>query len=89
MAPLLWVVLSEIFPARVRGAAMSIAALAHWVGNFTLTFSFPTIKESLGWANNFWLYGMICLLGFVVLKMVLPETKGKTLEEIEKQFVDK
>lgn len=89
LAPLLWVVLSEIFPARVRGAAMSIAALAHWVGNFTLTFSFPTIKESLGWANNFWLYGLICLLGFVVLKMVLPETKGKTLEAIEKQFIRK
>ena len=88
LAPLLWVVLSEIFPTRVRGAAMSIAALAHWVGNFTLTFSFPTIKENLGWANNFWLYGLICLLGFFVLKMVLPETKGKTLEEIEKQFIN-
>ncbi|PSL01677.1 sugar porter family MFS transporter [Cecembia rubra] len=89
LAPLLWVVLSEIFPTRVRGAAMSIAALAHWVGNFTLTFSFPTIKENLGWANNFWLYGLICLLGFFVLKWVLPETKGKTLEEIEKQFINK
>lgn len=89
LAPLLWVVLSEIFPTRVRGAAMSIAALAHWVGNFTLTFSFPTIKENLGWANNFWLYGLICLLGFFVLKRVLPETKGKTLEEIEKEFVNK
>jgi sugar porter (SP) family MFS transporter len=89
LAPLLWVVLSEIFPTRVRGAAMSIAALAHWVGNFTLTFSFPTIKENLGWANNFWLYGLICLLGFFVLKLVLPETKGKTLEEIEKQFINK
>ncbi len=89
LAPLLWVVLSEIFPTRVRGAAMSIAALAHWVGNFTLTFSFPTIKENLGWANNFWMYGLICLLGFFVLKLVLPETKGKTLEEIEKQFINK
>lgn len=89
LAPLLWVVLSEIFPTRVRGAAMSIAALAHWVGNFTLTFSFPTIKENLGWANNFWLYGLICLFGFFVLKMVLPETKGKSLEEIEKELINK
>ncbi|RZS96499.1 sugar porter family MFS transporter [Cecembia calidifontis] len=89
LAPLLWVVLSEIFPTKVRGAAMSIAALAHWVGNFTLTFSFPTIKENLGWANNFWLYGLICLFGFFVLKMVLPETKGKTLEEIEKELINK
>ncbi|MGY6743966.1 MAG: sugar porter family MFS transporter [Cecembia sp.] len=86
LAPLLWVVLSEIFPTKIRGAAMSIAALAHWVGNFTLTFSFPVIKESLGWANNFWLYGLICVVGFIVLKLVLPETKGKSLEQIEKQF---
>lgn len=87
LAPLLWVVLSEIFPNRIRGAAMSIAAFAHWVGNFTLTFSFPTIKENLGWANNFWLYGLICAVGFVVLYFILPETKGKTLEEIEHELV--
>ncbi|MEM9829236.1 MAG: sugar porter family MFS transporter [Bacteroidota bacterium] len=87
LAPLLWVVLSEIFPNRIRGAAMSIAAFAHWVGNFTLTFSFPTIKENLGWANNFWLYGLICAVGFVVLYLILPETKGKTLEEIEHELV--
>lgn len=88
LAPLLWVVLSEIFPNRIRGAAMSIAAFAHWVGNFTLTFSFPAIKENLGWANNFWLYGIICAIGFSVLYFVLPETKGKTLEQIEKDLVD-
>jgi SP family sugar porter-like MFS transporter len=87
LAPLLWVVLSEIFPNRIRGAAMSIAALAHWVGNFSLTFTFPAIKENLGWANNFWLYGVICAAGFIVLYFILPETKGKTLEEIEQQIV--
>lgn len=87
LAPLLWVVLSEIFPNRIRGAAMSIAALAHWVGNFTLTFTFPAIKDSLGWASNFWLYGLICAFGFLVLWFILPETKGKTLEEIERQIV--
>lgn len=88
LAPLLWVVLSEIFPNRIRGAAMSIAAFAHWVGNFTLTFSFPTIKENLGWANNFWLYGLICALGFFILFRILPETKGKTLEQIEHELID-
>lgn len=89
LAPLLWVVLSEIFPNRIRGAAMSIAALAHWIGNFSLTFTFPAIKENLGWANNFWLYGLICAVGFIVLYFILPETKGKTLEEIELQVVKK
>jgi SP family sugar porter-like MFS transporter len=86
LAPLLWVVLSEIFPTKVRGAAISIGALAHWLGNFTLTYFFPAIKENLGWANNFWLYGMICALGFVVIWRILPETKGKTLEQLEKEL---
>ncbi|MDR7130039.1 SP family sugar porter-like MFS transporter [Algoriphagus sp. 4150] len=87
LAPLLWVVLSEIFPTRIRGAAISIGALAHWVGNFTLTYFFPAIRENLGWANNFWLYGAICAFGFLVIYFVLPETKGKSLEEIEKELV--
>lgn len=86
LAPLLWVLLSEIFPSKVRGAAISVGALAHWVGNFTLTYFFPAIKENLGWANNFWLYGVICLLGFVILWFALPETKGKSLEELEKEL---
>ncbi|RIW12402.1 MFS transporter [Algoriphagus lacus] len=86
LAPLLWVVLSEIFPTRVRGAAISIGALAHWIGNFTLTYYFPAIKENLGWANNFWLYGVICAVGFLVIWWILPETKGKTLEQLEKEL---
>ena len=86
LAPLLWVLLSEIFPTRVRGAAISIGALAHWIGNFTLTYFFPAIKENLGWANNFWLYGAICAFGFLVLWKVLPETKGKSLEQLDREL---
>lgn len=86
LAPLLWVLLSEIFPTRVRGAAISIGALAHWIGNFTLTYFFPAIKENLGWANNFWLYGAICAMGFLILWKVLPETKGKSLEELDREL---
>jgi len=84
LAPVVWVILSEIFPNRIRGAAMSLAAVALWIGNFSLTFSFPTIKLNLGWSLNFWLYAIICGIGFVVLWYKLPETKGKSLEEIEK-----
>ena len=86
LAPLFWVVLSEIYPNRIRGAAMSIGATAHWLANFALTFSFPTIKERIGWANNFWLYGLICFIGFLVLYRYLPETKGKSLEDIEREL---
>lgn len=87
LAPVVWVILAEIFPNRIRGAAMSAAAMALWVGNFSLTFTFPAIKESLGWANNFWLYGAICALGFVVLYITLPETKDKSLEQIESELM--
>jgi sugar porter (SP) family MFS transporter len=83
LAPVVWVILSEIFPNRIRGAAMSVAAVALWIGNFSLTFSFPTIKENLGWTLNFWLYAIICLIGYLVISKKLPETKGKSLEEIE------
>jgi sugar porter (SP) family MFS transporter len=86
LAPIVWVILSEIFPNRIRGAAMSLSALVLWIGNFSLTYTFPSIKESLGWDYNFWLYGGICLLGFVILYFILPETKNKTLEEIEKEL---
>ena len=87
LAPIVWVILSEIFPNRIRGAAMSITATALWIGNFSLTFTFPSIKENLGWTLNFWLYAIICIIGFVVILYKLPETKGKSLEQIEKQII--
>ncbi|HEX8038805.1 MAG TPA: sugar porter family MFS transporter [Chryseosolibacter sp.] len=86
LAPVVWVILSEIFPNRIRGAAMSLAAVTLWIGNFSLTFTFPSIKEALGWSLNFWLYAAICMAGFLVIYLKLPETKGRSLEEIEKQL---
>lgn len=83
LAPVVWVILSEIFPNRIRGAAMSLAAVSLWIGNFSLTFTFPSIKENLGWTLNFWLYALICFIGLVIVTYKLPETKGKSLEEIE------
>ena len=67
-------------------AAMSLAAVVLWIGNFSLTFTFPSIKEGLGWSLNFWLYALICIVGFVVMYYKLPETKGKSLEQIEKEL---
>ncbi|KAA6307930.1 hypothetical protein EZS27_040396, partial [termite gut metagenome] len=88
LAPIVWVILSEIFPNRIRGAAMSLSAVVLWIGNFSLTFTFPAIKEYLGWANNFWLYGVICLSGFFILYFILPETKNKSLEQIEQELIN-
>jgi SP family sugar porter-like MFS transporter len=88
LAPIVWVLLSEIFPNRIRGAAMSIAVFSLWVGCFTLTYSFPTLNERLGSARTFWVYGLICAAGFTFVLFVLPETKGKSLEAIERELVD-
>jgi SP family sugar porter-like MFS transporter len=88
LAPITWVLLSEIFPNRIRGAAMSVSVFALWVGCFTLTYSFPLLNQSLGPAGTFFIYAVICLFGFFYVKSHLPETKGKTLEQIEKELVD-
>jgi len=83
LAPVTWVVISEIFPNRIRGAAMSIAVAALWVASFILTYTFPLFNHSLGAAKTFWIYAAICVAGFLFIRARLPETKGKTLEQIE------
>jgi MFS family permease len=88
LAPVVWVVLSEIFPNRIRGAAMSVAVFALWTGCFTLTYSFPWLNSKLGAAGTYWLYAGICFAGFFYVRARLPETKGKTLEVIERELVD-
>ena len=88
LAPITWVILSEIFPNRIRGGAMSVSVSALWVGCFTLTYAFPHLVEGLGIGGTFWLYSAICAAGFAFILIRLPETKGKTLEDIERQLVD-
>lgn len=86
LAPITWVVLSEIFPNRLRGLAMSIATLSLWIASFVLTFTFPILNNALGAYGTFWVYSGICILGYLFIKGKLPETKGKSLEEIEMEL---
>lgn len=86
LAPVIWVILSEIFPNKIRGTAMSVATTSLWVASFILTFTFPLLNSALGAAGTFWVYALICLGGFIFVFKKLPETKGKTLEEIEDYF---
>lgn len=86
LAPVVWVVLSEIFPVRIRGAAMAVATFFLWVACFLLTYTFPFLNEWLGASGTFWIYGIICFAGFLFIRAQLPETKGKSLEEIEKEL---
>ncbi len=87
LAPVMWVVISEIFPNAVRGVAMSIATFALWSACFILTYTFPILNKTLGASGTFWIYGVICLSGFLFIKRYVPETKNKSLEDIEKELV--
>ncbi len=86
LAPVVWVVIAEIFPNRIRGIGMSLAVASLWIACFILTYTFPLLNRDLGPAGTFWIYAAICISGFVFIKFRLPETKGKTLEEIEDEF---
>ena len=88
LAPVTWVLISEIFPNRIRGAAVSIAVSSLWIACFILTFTFPILNKGLGPAKTFWAYAVVCLLGFIFILTRVPETKGKTLEQIERDLVD-
>lgn len=89
LGPVTWTLLAEIFPNRVRGIAMATCTFALWVGCCTLTFSFPSMNAALGSSGTFWIYSAICVCAFVFLWNRCPETKGKSLEELEKELVKK
>jgi SP family sugar porter-like MFS transporter len=89
LAPVTWVILSEIFPNRIRGAALSVATFSLWTACFVLTYTFPLLNQQLKASGTFWLYGIVCLFGFWYIYKKLPETKSKSLEEIEMELVKK
>lgn len=83
LAPVTWVALSEIFPGEARGASIAVATTALWAASFVLTYSFPLLNAAAGTGMTFWLYAVICAAGLVFIYRTLPETRGKTLEQIE------
>jgi sugar porter (SP) family MFS transporter len=85
LAPLTWVLISEIFPNRLRAHGVSVAVSTLWIASFALTYSFPFINRGLGSSGTFFTYGAICLIGAGFVYVWVPETKGRTLEEIEEQ----
>ena len=87
LGPVTWTLLAEIFPNRIRGVAMATCTFALWVGCCTLTFSFPSMNAALGSSGTFWIYSGICLVAFIFLWNRCPETKGKSLEELEKELI--
>ena len=86
MGPVVWVVLSEIYPTRIRGRAMSVATVILWISCYAVSQTFPVLVESLGPAGTFWIYAVLNAVAFLFVLFVLPETRGRTLEEIERAW---
>jgi sugar porter (SP) family MFS transporter len=84
LGPVTWVALSEIFPNKIRGNALAVATLALWIANFFTTSLFPVMNKYFGLSVTFLIHALICLVYFLFIRARVPETKGKSLEEIEK-----
>jgi MFS family permease len=87
MGPVVWVLLSEIFPTRTRGRAMSIAIVALWIACYAVAQSVPWMFAHAGHTLTFGVYALMCAVAFVFVALFVPETKGKTLEEIERSWI--
>ena len=88
LGPVTWVLLSEIFPDRVRAVAMATCTFALWAACFLLTYTFPILNSWLGSYGTFWIYAAICIFGYLYFLRRLPETKGESLEEIERKLIE-
>lgn len=83
LAPVTWVLITEIFPNRIRASAVSISVAILWVASFLLTYTFPLINRSLGTSGAFLIYAGICLAGAAFVSITVQETKGRSLEGLE------
>ncbi len=87
LGPVTWVLLSEIFPNKIRGNAMAAATLSLWLANFVTTASFPIMKAHFGLPATFCIHAAVCLIYFGYVRRKIPETKSRSLEEIEQMLV--
>lgn len=89
LGPIAWLLIAEVFPTRVRNIGMSISTLSNWVFNFIVAFTFLSIVDIFGASYTFWLYALFAIITIFFTWKYIPETKGKTLEEIEEEFSSK
>jgi SP family arabinose:H+ symporter-like MFS transporter len=88
MGPVVWIVISEIFPGKIRGRAASVATSTLWTATLAVTFTFLSLVKVLGIAGTFGVYALLCLAGFVYTWKCVPETRGKSLEQIQTEWQD-
>ena len=82
-APLTWVIVGEIFPLLIRGRATGLASSFNWIGSFAVGLLFPIMTANMAQDLVFAIFGIICVLGVLFIRFCVPETRGRTLEEIE------
>jgi MFS family permease len=87
LGPAIWVVISEIFPNRLRSKGMSVAIVALWIACTIITIVFPVMLERLSGGITFLIFALVCLVNLVYVWLKVPETKGKSLEELEKVLI--
>src|SRR5699024_11106093 len=83
--PVMWVLLGEMFPNRIRGFAMAISTAGNWIANFLVTLTFPALRDT-SLSMTYGIYALLALLSFVFVYFLIPETKGKELEEMSTEF---
>jgi MFS family permease len=86
LGPVFWLLIAEIYPLKVRGAAMSVATIANWAANFVVTISFLTLLSAIGGSGAFGLYAFLTVVALIYFWAVVPETKGRSLQEIERDL---
>ena len=86
LGPVTWIMVSEILPLRIRGLAMSICTVSNFFFNFIIVLSFPVLLQHIGEAHTFWIYAGICFISLFFFHFYVPETKGRSLEEIERNW---
>jgi SP family galactose:H+ symporter-like MFS transporter len=86
LGPVVWTVINEVFPGRVRGRAVAVATAVNWGAAFLVSQFFLTLIDAIGTSATFWLFAFFCLAGWIWVFRTVPETKGRSLEEIEKSW---
>jgi SP family galactose:H+ symporter-like MFS transporter len=89
LGPIFWLLISEIYPLKIRGLAQGTAAAANWAANLVVSLTFLTLVQALGPTRTFWLYAMFAVVAWIFAYNLVPETKGCTLEEIEQSLSGK
>lgn len=84
--PIPWLMMGEILPVKIRGSAASVATAFNWTCTFVVTKTFNDIIHLIGTGGTFWMFGIVCVIGLAFVIFFVPETRGRSLEEIEKRL---